>query len=223
MPASRALIVDYLMGRRTREIEELELFDHDTYGIGEMHEDDFWQTIIDAAYEGGLIKQMATKNNDFAPTAAGKKFARKPTSFIISDDETMTEEVTGSSEIDSLLEQAQREKMAAQQTASAHTKQQIKLITAIDRHIALDDFAESEGLGLDEVLTELETLIKQKRRLDITYFTKEVLGDDCMTELLEYFEEAKSDSMDKAIAEYGDLYEEEELRLARIVYRVNCL
>ena len=42
-----------------------------------------------------------------------------------------------------------------------------------------------------------------------------------MSELLDYFREAKSDDMDAAMTEYGDIYKEEELRLARIVFRMN--
>ena len=220
-PAPRQLLLDYIMGRRSRLIEELELFDKDTYGIGETHDDDFWSTIIDAAYENGLLKQVATKNNDLLPTPAGKKFAKKPTSFIIPDDESIGESMSESSEIDSLLEQAQKDNSASNSSASPHAKQQIKLITAIDRHIALEDFAESEGLGLDEVLEDLEMLARQKRYLDITYFTDEVLGPDCMKELLDYFQDAKTDSINKAMEEYGDVYNEEELRLARIVYLMN--
>ena len=105
-------------------------------------------------------------------------------------------------------------------TVSPLAKQQIKLITAINRHIALDAFAESEGLGLDEVLDDLEMLAQQKRHLDITYFTDEVLGGECMQELLDYFDSAKSDDMESALEEYGDTYKEEELRLARIVFRM---
>ena len=220
-PAPRQLLLDYITGRRTRQIEENELYDNDTYGIGETHDEDFWSSIIDTAYENGLLKQVATKNNDLLPTAAGKKFAKKPSSIIIPDDESISESVSEASEIDSLLEQAQKENTASGSSASPHAKQQIKLITAIDRHIALEDFAESEGLGFDEVLDDLEMLARQKRRLDITYFTDEVLGAECMTELLDYFQEAKTDSIDKALEEYGDVYREEELRLARIVYLMN--
>ena len=220
-PVPRQILLDYVMGRRTRQIEEQELFDNETYGVGETNDEDFWSAIIDAAYEGGLLKQLAARNNELMPTPAGKKFAKKPTSFIIPDDESINENVSETTEIDSLLEQAQKDRTHTGQSASPHAKQQIKLITAIDRHIALEDFAESEGLGLDEVLDDLEMLAKQKRRLDITYFTDEVLGPDCMQELLEYFRTAKSDSIEKALEEYGDVYGEEELRLARIVYMMN--
>lgn len=219
-PVQRQLLIDYLMGRRSRQIEEHELFDNETYGIGETHDEDFWSSLIDAAYEGGLLKQMASKNNALIPTASGKKFAGRPTSFIISDDEPINESVSDVPEIDSLLEMAQKDRSATTGFASPHAKQQIKLITAIDRHIALEDFAESEGLGLDEVLEDLEMLAEQKRHLNITYFTDEVLGEDCMRELLDYFQNAKSDNLEKAMEEYGDTYKEEELRLARIVFRM---
>ena len=222
-PVQRQLLIDYMLGRRSRQIEEFELFDKETYGVGETHDDDFWSTIIDVAYEGGLIKQMPAKNNALTPTPAGKKFAKKPSSLVIPDDESISESDSDVSEIDSLLEQAQRDRSLASGAASPHAKQQIKLITAIDRHIALDAFAESEGLGLDEVLDDLEELARQKRHLDITYFTDEVLGSECMDELLDYFENAKSDDMEAALEEYGDTYQEEELRLARIVFRMNKL
>ena len=149
------------------------------------------------------------------------KAAEVATYALRPDDESIAESESDDSEIDSLLEQAQKERAASSLSASPHAKQQIKLITAVDRHLALDSFAESEGLGLAEVLDDLEELASQKRHLDITYFTDEVLGDECMSELLDYFREAKSDDMDAAMTEYGDIYKEEELRLARIVFRMN--
>lgn len=221
MPAQRQLLIDFVMGRKSRQIEEYELFDRETYGIGETNDEDFWSSIIDVAYEHGLIKQMVTKKNALMPTAIGKKFAKRPKSFVIPDDESISEADSDVPEIDTLLEQAQRDPQIAGHSVSPLAKQQIKLITAIDRHIALDAFAESEGMGLDEVLDDLELLAEQKRHLDITYFTDEVLGQDCMSELLDYFESAPSDDMTAAMEEYGDIYEEEELRLARVVFRMN--
>lgn len=221
IPLQRQLLIDYMMGRRSRQIEEYGLSEKESFGIGETHDEDFWSMIIDAAYEGGFLKQMVSKNNALTPTSAGKKFAKKPSSVQIPDDESINESESDVPEIDSILEQAQRDRAIIGHSVSPLAKQQIKLITAVDRHIALEDFAESEGLGLDEVLEDLEMLAEQKRHLDITYFTDEVLGADCMNELLDYFENAKTDNMVEAMREYGDTYKEEELRLARIVFRMN--
>ena len=106
-PTQRQLLIDYLMGRRSRQIEELGLSDKETFGIGESHDEDYWSTVIDAAYEGELLKQMASKKNALTPTTAGKKFAKKPQSFIISDDEAIGETESDVPEIDSILAQAQ--------------------------------------------------------------------------------------------------------------------
>ena len=84
----------------------------------------------------------------------------------------------------------------------------------------MDDYAESESLSFDEVLEELEKLIRQGLNVDITYFTNEVLGEECVQELVDYIASQKKFSMEKAISEYGDVYSEEEIRLAYIVYLI---
>ena len=53
MPAQRQLLIDFMMGRRSRQIEEYELFDKEYFGVGETNDEDFWATIIDIAYENG--------------------------------------------------------------------------------------------------------------------------------------------------------------------------
>ena len=153
------------------------------------------------------------------PTPAGKKFLRSPETIIIKDEGDM-EEMPQYTGLDDIVQSALDVRMPAKKTTSLRTKQQMNLIHAIDCKIALDDFAENESLGFDEVLDELEALVHQGRRLDITYFTNEVLGADCIEELMDYFKAAKTDDLDQALKEYGDVYEAEEIRLARIVYRV---
>ena len=56
--------------------------------------------------------------------------------------------------------------------------------------------------------------------MDITYFTNEVLGEECVQELVDFMASMKKFSMEKVISEYGDVYNEEELRLAYIVYLI---
>lgn len=218
-PIQKQILIDFLLGKESRSIIEYKLEELETFGIGDAHDDEYWINIIDAAFEQGYIKTKPTKSNDYITTPAGKKFVKKPTSFIIEDEEDF-KGITPEGGIDELVKEALVEKVGSETKASPKTKQQIKLIRAIDRKMALDDFAESESLGLDDVLTDVENFVQQGRLLDITYFTNEVLGEDCVNELVEYFKESKTDDLDKAMQEYGDVYNIEEIRLARIVYRV---
>lgn len=218
-PVTRQLFIDYLMGKETREITDARMDEKETFGCGEAHDEDYWSTVIDAAFEHGLLKNKSAKKGDIVPTPAGKKFLRSPQTIIIKDEGDM-EEMPQDTGLDDIVQSALDVRMPAKKTTSLRTKQQMNLIHAIDCKIALDDFAENESLGFDEVLDELEALVHQGRRLDITYFTNEVLGADCIEELMDYFKAAKTDDLDQALKEYGDVYEAEEIRLARIVYRV---
>ena len=141
---------------------------------------------------------------------------------MIDDEEEATDEnISGLEDLEDLIVQIPNpESDSAELKASAKTKQQIKLIHAIDRKIALDDFAESESMSFDEVLDELEKLIRQGLNVDITYFTNEVLGEDCVQELVDFMSSMKKFSMEKVVKEYGDVYSDEELRLAYIVYLI---
>jgi len=218
----RQLLVDYLTGKESREIEELGLYDNETYGIGDTHDEDYWMTVVDKAFERGYLKLKPAKSNKLAPSKEGKKFAKKPTTFMIDDEEEATDEnISGLEDLEDLIVQIPTNDVdSPEQKASAKTKQQIKLIHAIDRKIALDDFAESESISFDEVLDELEKLIRQGLNVDITYFTNEVLGEECVQELVDYMASMKKFSMEKVISEYGDVYSEEEIRLAYIVYLI---
>lgn len=221
-PVPRQILIDYLTGKESREIEELGLDDNDTYGIGDAHDEDYWMAIVDKAFESGYLKLKPSKSDKLAPSPEGKKFAKKPTTFMIDEEEEATaESMNGLEDLEDLMVQMpSNDADSPEMKASAKTKQQIKLIHAIDRKIALDDFAESESMSFDEVLEELEKLIRQGLNVDITYFTNEVLGEDCVEELVDYISSQKKFSMEKAISEYGDVYSEEEIRLAYIVYLI---
>jgi len=221
-PVSRQLLTDYLMGKESREIEELGLDDNETYGIGDAHEEDYWTIVIDKAFESGYLKLKSSKSNNLTASKEGKKFAKKPIPFMIDEEEEATDEnLSGLNDLEDLMaDLPSADPNSPEQKASAKTKQQIKLIHAIDRKIALDDFAESESMSFDEVLEELEKLIRQGLNVDITYFTNEVLGEECVEELVDYISSQKKFSMEKALQEYGDVYKEEEIRLAYIVYLI---
>ena len=219
-PVSKPVLLDFLLGKTSREITEGSFDDRETFGCGDNHDDEFWNTLIDTACEKGFLKAKSARNPLLVVSSAGKKYLKKPTSFPL-DEESDVADIPADSGLDEIVKNALDVK--ASKEASPRTRQQMKLIHAIDCKIALDDFAESESLGFDEVLEEAEKLIHQGRRLDITYFTDEVMGDESVSELVDYFRNAPTDDLDEALNEYGDVYNDMEIRLARIVYRVEQL
>jgi ATP-dependent DNA helicase RecQ len=55
-------------------------------------------------------------------------------------------------------------------------------------------------------------------KINIDYFLNEVIDDDKIEEIYEYFQESETDDIDEAIEELGDDFSEEEIRLVRIKF-----
>ena len=92
------------------------------------------------------------------------------------------------------------------------------IIQSIDRKVALDDIALAKGIEFDELLDEVESIVYSGTKLNIDYFLEEVLDDDKVDEIYEYFKESATDDIDEAIDELGDDYSEEEIRLVRLKF-----
>lgn len=101
--------------------------------------------------------------------------------------------------------------------APAKSKNKVYIIQSIDRRMSLDDIAEAKGLDMNELLTEIETIVSTGTKLDLNYYIEQVIDEDTIEELYEYFmQEAESDSVQDAINDLDAEYEEEDIRLVRI-------
>ena len=95
----------------------------------------------------------------------------------------------------------------------------ISIIQNIDRKIPLEDIARSKNMGFDELLTEIESIVASGTRLDINYYIEDVIDEYHQEDILEYFREANSDTVEDALDALGvNDYEEEEVRLMRIKF-----
>ena len=104
-------------------------------------------------------------------------------------------------------------------TVPKKSQLKISLIQAIDRKIALDDFALSKGMDMDEILTELEAIVYSGTKINISYFLEEVMEEDKVEDIYEYFRTADSDKVVGALDELGDdEFSETEVRLVRIKF-----
>ncbi|HIX28049.1 MAG TPA: DNA helicase RecQ [Candidatus Barnesiella excrementigallinarum] len=103
-------------------------------------------------------------------------------------------------------------------TVANKSKLKVSIIQAIDRKIALDELAESKGLEFGELLDEIEAIVYSGTKINIDYFLHEIMDDEHIDDIFEYFKESESDSLEDAIEEFGMEYSEEEIRLIRIKF-----
>jgi ATP-dependent DNA helicase RecQ len=99
------------------------------------------------------------------------------------------------------------------------SKMKVFIIQSIDRKISFDDIANSKGVDVKDVISEVEAIVNSGTKLNIDYYVNDVLDDEHQEEVFDYFREAEDDSIEKALAELGeDEYSEEDVRLMRIKF-----
>lgn len=103
-------------------------------------------------------------------------------------------------------------------TVANKSKLKVSIIQAIDRKIALDELAESKGLEFGELLDEIEAIVYSGTKINIDYFLHEIMDDEHIDDIFDYFKESESDSLEDVIEEFGMEYSEEEIRLIRIKF-----
>ena len=95
----------------------------------------------------------------------------------------------------------------------------VYIIQNIDRMIAFEDIAMGKNLDMDELLTQIESIVSSGMKLNIDYYIEETIDPDHQEEILDYFANAESDSVDDALEELGeDEYTMEEIRIMRIKF-----
>ncbi len=103
-------------------------------------------------------------------------------------------------------------------TVANKSKLKVSIIQSIDRKVALDDIAVAKGIDFCELLDEVEAIVYSGTKLNIDYFLDEVMDEDHLDDIYDYFKESTTDSLDEAFDELGDDYTEDEIRLVRIKF-----
>ena len=103
-------------------------------------------------------------------------------------------------------------------TVAKKSMLKVSIIQSIDRQIALDDLAEAKGLDFDDLLDEIEAIVYSGTKLNIDYFIEEVIDDEHVDDIYDYFMESDTDDLDTAQNELGEDYSEDEIRLVRIKF-----
>jgi len=95
----------------------------------------------------------------------------------------------------------------------------VYIIQSIDMKRPLEDIAEAKGLEMSELIGEIEAIVNYGTRINLDYYIDMVIDEERQHDIYSYFrEEAESDSLEEAIAELGNDFEEEEIRLMRIKF-----
>ncbi len=286
-------IIDFVKGVATEDIISHKHDQLEEFGSGEDENEKLWNPVIRQALIDGLLRKDVENYGLLKLTSAGKRFLKKPTSFMIVEDTEFKDEYDeetseGGGALDQelymmlkdlrkkmsrklnvppyvifqdpSLEQmatmypiTQQELLNIQGVGTGKAKRygqefcdlirrhceeneierpeelrvrtvakksilKVKIIQGIDRKIDLEEVAKSQGLDFDELLTEIEAIVYSGTRLNIDYYIDDVMDEDHVDDIYDYFQESDTDDLETAMEELGDDYSEEDIRLVRVKF-----
>ncbi|KAA6313220.1 ATP-dependent DNA helicase RecQ, partial [termite gut metagenome] len=83
-------------------------------------------------------------------------------------------------------------------TVANKSKLKVSIIQSIDRKVALDDIALSKGIEFNELLDEIEAIVFSGTKLNIDYFLNEIMDEDHLLDIYDYFKESETDGVEEA-------------------------
>ena len=287
-------VIDFVKGRATDDIVSHHHDELEEFGAGEEMDPKLWNPVIRQAMIMGYIKKDVENYGLLKLTAAGKRFLKTPSSFMIVEDndfrydyeaddsdgctaaldpqlysqlKSLRKKVAAKNNVpgyvvfqDVSLEQMatmypvtmaelqniqgvgagkamrygkdflklikeyceeneiERPEELRVRTVAKKSMLKVKIIQSIDRQVALDDIAQAQGLEFGELLDEVDAIVYSGTKLNIDYFLEEVMDEDHVDDIYDYFMESETDSVDDAIEELGGDYSEDEIRLVRIKF-----
>ena len=104
-------------------------------------------------------------------------------------------------------------------TVAKKSAKKVYIIREIDKRIPLDDIADAQGLEFEDLLTEVEAIVYSGTKLNIDYFIDEVMDEDKVDDIYDYFSTSETDSIEAALKEFdGEDVSSDEIRLVRIKF-----
>ncbi len=95
----------------------------------------------------------------------------------------------------------------------------VYIIQNVDRKLPLEDIAKAKGLKMDKLLDEMYSIVSSGTKLNIGYYIDEQIDEDRQEDIIDYFKEAQTDSIEDVLEEFSDDdISEEEMKLMRIKF-----
>jgi ATP-dependent DNA helicase RecQ len=103
-------------------------------------------------------------------------------------------------------------------TVAKKSLKKVKIIQSIDSQRPLDEIADTLDMDFEDLLDELEAIVYSGTKLNIDYYLEEILDDDQIDDIYDYFLNSDTDNISEAMNELGEEYSENEVRLVRVKF-----
>ncbi|NQW43767.1 MAG: DNA helicase RecQ [Bacteroidetes bacterium] len=106
-------------------------------------------------------------------------------------------------------------------TSGEKSKKKIAIILNIDKKMALEDIARSNGMSYPELMEELEQMVTLGTNLDLHYCIDEIIEEEFQEEIFEYFKNQEEDDLEQVVVDFDNDFSYEEMQLMRLQFISN--
>jgi ATP-dependent DNA helicase RecQ len=93
------------------------------------------------------------------------------------------------------------------------------IIQQVDKKIPLDVIAKNKEMRMDQLLEEMETIVASGTKLNLNYAIDQMVDEDDQQDIIDYFRNCETSSLDVAKDELSDLdLDWEQLKIMRIKF-----
>jgi len=104
-------------------------------------------------------------------------------------------------------------------TIAKQSSNKVYIIQSIDRKLPIEDIASAKGLTVEDLISEIETIVESGTKINLNYYLDEIIDEYQEVELIDFFKNSEEATFDEARNEFEeDEYTDEELRLFRIKF-----
>lgn len=102
--------------------------------------------------------------------------------------------------------------------AARKSMNKLFVIQHVDRRTPLDQIAKIKGMEYEELLGNVEQIVYSGTKLNLDYYIEDVMDDDAIDEIYDYFMVAETDDLNTAEGELGSTASRDEIRLVRLKF-----
>ena len=92
------------------------------------------------------------------------------------------------------------------------------IIQSIDKKLSLEEITGAQKISRENLLEEMEKIVKSGTKLDIYNWVEDLFDEEAEDQLYDFLIQEESDDFQKLMDEFGDRYEEEDLRVFRLYF-----
>lgn len=97
--------------------------------------------------------------------------------------------------------------------------EKIKIIQMIDKRLGIEDIARNMTMSKADLIQELESIVNSGTKLNLDYYLYEIMDEDLVKDIYDYFRTAPNDSLDAAYNEFeADDVDIENIHLIRMKF-----